>query len=86
MASFIIEAEKLDSGCGAHLGQNMAKVEATRIQGPIPRYSKQVGREGPGSEDPQAASIQMAFPTKLREMKNLRARALTGPCHTSEEL
>lgn len=51
MASFIIEAEKLDSGCGAHLGQNMAKVEATRIQGPIPRFSKQVGREGPGSDD-----------------------------------
>lgn len=74
MASFIIEAEKLDSGCGAHLGQNMAKVEATRIQGPILRYSKQVGREGQGSDDPQAASIQMAFPTKLREMKNLRAR------------
>lgn len=55
MASFIIEAENLDSGCGAHLGQNMAKVEVTRIQGPIPRYSKQVGREGPGSDDPQAA-------------------------------
>lgn len=64
MASFIIEAENLDSGCGAHLGQNMAKVEVTRIQGPIPRYSKQVGREGPGSDDPQAASIQMALSHK----------------------
>lgn len=83
-ASFITEAENLDSGCVPHRGQNMARVEATRIQGPIPTYSKQVGREGPGSAD-SPGSIRIytwPFPTKLREMKTLRARALTGPCHT----